>query len=118
MRRSPRLEIPEQPGGGKLGHGRAGEVLYQPLQIAFHPRQIRLGNQVLFALVFLEDEEFRDGFRQEFLCHRLAVVGQRELHIKRKRMRPTRQTAEHGLGLVELILRQPGDSSSETGFTL
>ena len=38
--------------------------------------------QVLFAFVILDDEEFDDGFGQEFLSHNLAVVRQCELYVK------------------------------------
>ena len=118
VRRSARLEISEQPGRRQFGHGRTGKVFFQPVEVAFYSCQIRLGNQVLFALMVLEDEKFCDGLRQESLSYRLPVVRQRELHVEGQRPGMVGQPAEHGLRFMELILRQAGDRGPDAGFAL
>ncbi len=71
------FKIPHESRPGQLGYGGGGEVLLQTFEVALHARQIRLGKQVLFALVILDDKEFRDGFRKEFLRYELAIVCER-----------------------------------------
>ena len=81
-------------------------MLLQAIEVAFHARQIRLGEQILFEFVIFDDEEFPDGFRQEFLRHRLAMVCERELDVERERLRMSGNPAKHGLGFVQLFIGQ------------
>ncbi|HEX9781406.1 MAG TPA: hypothetical protein VGA56_01590 [Opitutaceae bacterium] len=66
----------------------------------------------------VQDEEFRDGFREQFLRHGLAVVRQRELDVEGQQMRPAGHAAENRLGLVQLILVQPRDGRARAGVAL
>ena len=68
--------------------------------------------------MIFEDEEFRDGLRQEFLRHGLAVVCQGEFDVEGQPVRPALQPAKDRLGLMVLIVLQPGDGGANTGFGL
>ena len=90
----------------------------QALEVASNARQIRLGEQVLFALVILDDEEFRHGFCQELLREGRAVVGQRKLDVERERLRVACNPAKDGLGFVQLLISQSRRGGANTCVAL
>ena len=106
------------PCPGQIGNGRCGEVQLQALEVAFHARQVRLGQQVLFALVILDHEEFRDGLCQEFLGYGLAIVRERKIDVEGQRVRPASQPTKDRLGFMELVIHQSSDGSADAGLTL
>ena len=112
------FKVSDEPCPGQFRHGGTGKVPLQALEIALYPRQIRLGKQILFALVILDDEEIRDGFRQKLLRDWLAIVREGEFDVEQQRVRTTIQPAKNRLGVMELIVCQPRGGSADAGFAL
>ena len=68
--------------------------------------------------MILNDEEFRDGRRQEVLRHGRAVVRQCELDVERERLRLACNPAKDGLGFVQLLISQTRRAGANTRLAL
>ena len=53
-----------------------------------------------------------------FPARRFTVIRHGEIDVERKRVRLAGQSFENRLGLVELVLRQPGDGGPDAGLAL
>ena len=65
--------------------------------------------------MIFDDEEFRDGFCQEFLGYGLAIVRERKIDVERQRVRPASQQPKDRLGFMELVIHQPSDGGADAG---
>ena len=112
------FEIRHQPGGRQIRHRDGRAALGQPVHLAAQAHEVRLGNQVLLKFVLLERDVVCDRLGDRFLTRRLAVIGQGVIDPEGERVRPAGQPPEDRLRLVQLVLRQPGDSRADAGCAL
>jgi hypothetical protein len=103
---------------GELGEGSAGEGCDKAIETDADVLELALGKHAVGVLLLLAREVGLDGGLDGDLTLGGAVVGEGVVEVEREGLGRVGETAESGLGFVELLIGQVSGGGADAGFRL